>query len=215
MDRFDPEYARDPRSVRIGLSTNGFQHHSENNRPYSCWPVFIMPYNLSPNKYLKQCFVFLALVILGPKEPKKQMNIFLRLLMEEMKELRQGLDAYGSHLKYRFNLRAPYLWSIHDYLAYGKFASCYVHGWLNCLICMDDTDAFRLEHDMKVSFFDCHQIFLPSNHEFRNDTRLFLNGKIIRKGPPKRKFGADIIQMLDDLKEPENGVFKGYSVNHN
>jgi hypothetical protein len=58
-----------------------------------------MPYNLSPNKYLKQGFVFLALVILGPKEPKKQMNIFLHLLMEEMKELWQEVDAYDSHLK--------------------------------------------------------------------------------------------------------------------
>jgi hypothetical protein len=59
-----------------------------------------MPYNLPPNKYLNEGFIFLALVILGPKEPKKQMNIFLRPLMEELKELWQGVDAYDSHLKY-------------------------------------------------------------------------------------------------------------------
>jgi hypothetical protein len=35
-----------------------------------------MPYNLPPNKCLKEGFIFLALVILGSKEPKKQMNIF-------------------------------------------------------------------------------------------------------------------------------------------
>jgi hypothetical protein len=29
-----------------------------------------MPYNLPPNKYLKEWFIFLALVILGPKRPK-------------------------------------------------------------------------------------------------------------------------------------------------
>jgi hypothetical protein len=45
-------------------------------------------------------FIFLALVILGPKEPKKQMNIFLRPLMEELKELWKGVDAYDNHLKY-------------------------------------------------------------------------------------------------------------------
>jgi hypothetical protein len=39
------------------------------------------------NKCLKQGFVFLALVFLSPKEPRKQMNIFLHMLMEEMKEL--------------------------------------------------------------------------------------------------------------------------------
>jgi hypothetical protein len=37
------------------------------------------------------------------------MNIFLRPLMEEMKEPWQWVDAYDSHVKYRFNLRAAYL----------------------------------------------------------------------------------------------------------
>jgi hypothetical protein len=80
---------------------------------------------------------------------------------------------------------------------------------------MEDIHAFRLQHDKKVSFFDCHQRFLPSNHPFRNDTWSFLKGKTIRKGLPKQKFRADIIKMLDNLKESENGVFKDYSENHN
>jgi hypothetical protein len=54
-----------------------------------------MSYNLPPNKCLKEGFIFFALVILGPKEPKKQMNIFLHPLMEELKELWQGVDANG------------------------------------------------------------------------------------------------------------------------
>jgi hypothetical protein len=135
--------------------------------------------------------------------------------MEEIKELWQGVDAYDSHLKYRFNLRAAYLWSIHDYLTYVKFAGWCVHGRLNYPICMDDTDAFRLQHGKKVSFFDCHQKFLPSNHSFRNDTWSILKGKTVRKGSPKQKSGADIIKMLHDLKELENDVFEGYGENHN
>jgi hypothetical protein len=43
----------------------------------------------------------------------------------------------------------------------------------------------------------------------------FWKEKTVRKGSPKWKFGADIIQMLDDLKESEYGVFEGYGVNHN
>jgi hypothetical protein len=68
-----------------------------------------MPYNLPPNKCLKEGFIFLALMILGPKEPKKQMNIFLCPLMEELKELWQVVDTYDSHLKCLFNLCATYL----------------------------------------------------------------------------------------------------------
>jgi hypothetical protein len=42
-----------------------------------------------------------------------------------------------------------------------------------------------------------------------------MKGKTVRKGPPKRKLGADIIQMLDNLKESENNNFEGYGENHN
>jgi hypothetical protein len=90
---------------------------------------------MPPNKCLKEGFIFFALVIPGPKELKKQINILLRSLMEELKELWQGVDAYDSHLKCRLNLCAAYLWSIHDYLAYGKFVGWCVHGRLNFPMC--------------------------------------------------------------------------------
>jgi hypothetical protein len=63
-----------------------------------------MSYNLLLNVCLKEGFIFLALVILGPKHPKRKINMFLPPLMEELKELWQGVDAYDSHLKYQFNL---------------------------------------------------------------------------------------------------------------
>jgi hypothetical protein len=87
LDRFDPEFARDRRSVCLDLSTDGFQSYSFDSTAYSCWPVFVIPYNLPPKKCLREGSIFLTLVIPGPKEPKKQMNIFLRPLMEELKEL--------------------------------------------------------------------------------------------------------------------------------
>jgi hypothetical protein len=64
LDRFDLEFAR-------GLSMDGFQSYSSDSTTYSCWPVFVMPYNLPPNKYLKDGIIFLSLVIPGPKESKK------------------------------------------------------------------------------------------------------------------------------------------------
>jgi hypothetical protein len=121
----------------------------------------VMPYNLPLDKCLKEGFIFLALVIPCPKEPKKQMNIFLQPLFEEFKNLLSRLDAYDSHLKCRFNLRVAYLWSIHDYLGYGKCIGWCVYGRLNCPICMDDSDAYKLEHGKKVTFFHCHRRFLP------------------------------------------------------
>jgi hypothetical protein len=76
---------------------------------------------------------------------------------------------------------------------------------------MDDTDAFRLQHNKKISFFNYHQRFFPSSHSFRNDTRLFLKCKTVRKGSLKRKFKTNIIKMLNDLKCQEQllGVLHG------
>jgi hypothetical protein len=68
---------------------------------------------------------------------------------------------------------------------------------------MDDTDAFRLQHGKKVSFFDCHQRFRALNHPFRNETQSFLKGKTIRKGLPKQNLEVDTMEMLDDLKKSE------------
>jgi hypothetical protein len=36
LDRFDPELARDPRSARLGFSTDGFQSYSFDSTMYSC-----------------------------------------------------------------------------------------------------------------------------------------------------------------------------------
>jgi hypothetical protein len=76
LDHFDPEFTRDPRSVSLDLSTDDFQPYSSDSTAYSCQLVFMMPYNLPPNKCLKEGFIFLTLVMPSPKEPKKQMNIF-------------------------------------------------------------------------------------------------------------------------------------------
>jgi hypothetical protein len=87
LNHFGPKFVRDPRSVHLGLSMDGFQSYNSDSTAYSWWPVFVMPYNVLPNKCLKEGFIFLTFVIPGPEEPKKQMNIFLRPLMEELKEL--------------------------------------------------------------------------------------------------------------------------------
>jgi hypothetical protein len=109
LNHFDLEFAWDLRSARLSLSMDDFQSYSSDSIAYSCWPVFVMPYNVSPNKCLKEGFIFLALVILGPRKRKKQMNIFLHPLMKELKELWQGVDAYNIYIKCQFNLCAVYL----------------------------------------------------------------------------------------------------------
>jgi hypothetical protein len=75
LDSFDPGFASDPRSVRLGMLTDGFTPYSTSSTSYSCWPVFMMPYNLPPTKCMKEGFMFLALIIPGPKHPGTKINV--------------------------------------------------------------------------------------------------------------------------------------------
>jgi hypothetical protein len=77
---------------------------------------------------------------------------------------------------------------------------------------MDDSDAFKLQHGRKVSFFDCHRRFLHLSHKFRGE--LFQKGKSVRKGQPKQKLRVDIMKILSERKESQNGGFEGYGEKH-
>ncbi|XP_070019575.1 uncharacterized protein [Nicotiana sylvestris] len=49
--RFDtifPEFASDPRNVRLGLASDGFNPFETMSTNYSIWPVILVPYNLPP-----------------------------------------------------------------------------------------------------------------------------------------------------------------------
>jgi hypothetical protein len=48
--------------------------------------------------------------------------VMMQPLIEELKQLWVGVEAYDCQKKKKFNLKAAYLWSIHDFLAYGIFS---------------------------------------------------------------------------------------------
>jgi hypothetical protein len=50
LDCFGPDFVRNPRSVCLSLSMDGFQPYNIDSSLYSCWPDFMMPNNLPPNK---------------------------------------------------------------------------------------------------------------------------------------------------------------------
>jgi hypothetical protein len=98
---------------------------------------------------MKYEFMFLCLVIPGLDHPRPKLNVMLRPLIDELKELWNGVEAYDSHKKHKFIVRAAYMWFIHDFMAYGIFSGWSVHGRLTCPICGSDTDCFHLTKTAK------------------------------------------------------------------
>jgi hypothetical protein len=110
LDNFDLDFANDARNVHIGLATDGFTPFTEIAASYSCWPVFAIPYNLPPTLCMRYEHMFLCLIVPSPNNPGPQLNVMMQPLIEELKQLWVG----DCHKKQKFNLRAAYLWSIHD-----------------------------------------------------------------------------------------------------
>lgn len=77
FDKEFPEFAKEPRNVRLGLCTDGFTPFSFSAAPYSCWPVFLVPYNLPPSMCMKKENIFLTLVIPGPQHPGKNWDVYM------------------------------------------------------------------------------------------------------------------------------------------
>jgi hypothetical protein len=43
-----PDFANEPRNVRLGLATDGMNPFGEKSNTWSTWPVLVLNYNLPP-----------------------------------------------------------------------------------------------------------------------------------------------------------------------
>ncbi|KAL0345800.1 UNVERIFIED_CONTAM: hypothetical protein Sradi_4411300 [Sesamum radiatum] len=153
-----PDFALESRNVRLGLCADGFAPHEQYGKSYSCWSVIIKPYNLPPGMCMKYEYMFLSLIIFGPANPKRLINVYLQPLIEELVQLWQvGAQTYDASKKDFFLMRAALMWTINDFPAYGMLSSWSTVGIMDCPICMDNTRAFHLRHGRKASYFDCHR----------------------------------------------------------
>ncbi|KAK5775444.1 hypothetical protein PVK06_043338 [Gossypium arboreum] len=80
-----PSFASDPRSVRIGLASDGFNPYKIMSASYSTWPVVLVPYNFPPWLWMKKSSFILSMIIPGEKGPRNDIDIYLQPLTEELK----------------------------------------------------------------------------------------------------------------------------------
>jgi hypothetical protein len=136
-----PDFAMEARIVRVAIATDGFNPFRFGASQYSCWPMFVIPINLPPAFCMKEENIFLSLVVPGHKNPGKNLNVFMRPLVDELNEAWPGVVTYDSFSKNNFKMRVSYHTSIHDYPALSMFSGWYTHGRLACIECMADVDS--------------------------------------------------------------------------
>ncbi|XP_073109657.1 uncharacterized protein [Elaeis guineensis] len=209
---FDDKYksfSADPRSVRLGLASDGFQPFENMSTPHSIWPVVLIPYNLPPWQCMKDPYFMMTLLILGPQCPENDIDVYLQPLIEELKELWDiGVETYDAHTRQNFNLHAAVLWTINDFSAYGNLSGWMTKGKLACPCCHKDTCSLSIRS--KICYMGHHR-FLPKNHSWRCNKRSF-DGKCEYRDAPKVLTGDDVLDQLRKLKKVTFG--KGQKRKH-
>ena len=127
------EFSPEPHNVRLGLSTDGFNPYGNMSSTHSIWPIILIPYNLPPWMCMKMSSFMLSLLIPGPTSLGNDIDVYLQLLVEELKELwdvrEKTLDVSS---KKSFQMHAALLWTINDFPTHGDISGWSTKGALAC-----------------------------------------------------------------------------------
>ena len=197
FDQANDTFAAETRNVRLGLCTDGFQPFGQSGKQYSCWPVILTPYNLPPWMCMKDPYMFLTIIVPGPKNPKQRIDVFLQPLIKELTTLWKGVKTYDISKERNFTMKAALLWTINDFPAYGMLSGWSTAGKKACPYCMESSKAFSLKNGGKVSWFDCHRQFIPHDHPFRRNRNDFIKNKVELTQSPMTQTGEQVIEQID------------------
>ncbi|XP_020270861.1 uncharacterized protein LOC109846048 [Asparagus officinalis] len=193
-----PSFAADPRNLRLGLSTDGFNSFSILSSKYSCWPVMLVNYNLPPMLCMKKDNIMLTLLIPGPKQPGNDIDIYLQPLVDDLQLLwENGVEAYDAFSKSTFNLKTMLMWTINDFPTYGNLAGCSTKGRKACPICGKNTHHRWLRFSKKFSYMG-HRKFLKPSHPYRRKKSWFDNS-VEHGSKPRALTGHNISAVLNDF----------------
>ncbi|XP_049385806.1 uncharacterized protein LOC125849897 [Solanum stenotomum] len=124
FDEHYPSFSSELRNVRLGLASDGFQPFGNMSSNHSIWPVVLVTYNLPPWDCMKDSYFMMPLLIPGPKSLGNDIDVYLQPMIEELKELWDGVETYDAHTKSNFLMRVALMWTINDFPAYGNLS-----GW--------------------------------------------------------------------------------------
>lgn len=157
-----PNFASDPRNVRLGFALDGMNPLRNQSIAWSTWLMIILNYNLPPWLTFKKLFLMFSLLIPGKKSKKNnKIDVYMAPLLEELYELWKGVVAWDvrkpeGHCM--FTLQPILTWSIHDLLAYGLLYGQVNKGYKGCPACGLNT----CSHSKKLGkiIYGCHRKWL-------------------------------------------------------
>ncbi|XP_074322753.1 uncharacterized protein LOC141659723 [Apium graveolens] len=219
FDRRFPNFSKEIRNVRLGLSSDGFDPFRDSHaREYTVWPVVVVVYNLPPSMCTKAPYMFMPLLIPGPNDPTKDLHVYLRPLIDELKILwRTGAETYDRFSCTNFMMKAALMWTISDFPALGMLSGWSTKGKLACHICMGQVKANQLKHGGKPSFYGTARYFLEPDDPLRRFTKF---GRTEAHSVTYRYPGSLVRSLCEDTQFPPSGKTswrkpRDYGMTHN
>ena len=164
---------------------------------YSIWTVMLVPYNMPPWKCMKENKFIMTLLIPSLKSPGQGINVYLRSIIDELKELwEERVKTYDVSNKEELMMHDAILWTTNDFPTYGTIYGWSTKGYKACVVCNVDTSSFPILG--KISYME-HRRFLRLDHTWRKDKGY--DGKIENRPPPKILLEEDILKQLDTVDE--------------
>jgi len=159
-------FGKEARNLRLGLATDGMNPYGSLSTQHSSWPVLIVIHNLSPWLCIKRKYMMLSMMILGPRQPVNDINVYLSPLIEDLSKLwDKGVLVIDGFQNETFHLRAMLFCTINGFPAYGNLSGYSVKGHCACPICEEDTSYIQLKHGRKI-VYTRHQCFLKPHHPY-------------------------------------------------
>lgn len=129
---------------------------------------------------MKESFCMMSLLILSRSAPGRDIDVYLRPLIDELKELwEDGIQTYDASNEQSFRMHVAVMWTINDFPTYGNMSGWTTKGYLACPICNEDASSQRLWS--KIGYMGA-RLFLPKNHCWRK-SKLF-NGEVENRSKP-------------------------------
>lgn len=147
---------------------------------------------------MKEPYFILSLLIPGPSAPENNIDIYLQPLIADLKDLWEvGVETYDASKKKKIQLRASLLSTISDFPGYANLSRWSTKGKFACPVCYKQTHHPRLRNGGKYCYMG-HRRFLPKEHIFRKNGRLF-DGTVENGEPPEELTGDMVIDELKDF----------------
>ncbi|KAL6557058.1 hypothetical protein OROHE_006934 [Orobanche hederae] len=198
FDDVHQDFGKEPRNLRLALSTDGMNLHHLQSCSHSTWPVILIIYNLAPGLCMKRKYMMMSTLISGPIQPGNDIDVYLAPLTEDLKLLwEEGIEVHDRYRNDHFRLKAMLFGTISDFPAYSNLSGYSVKGYDACPLCAEETDNVRLKHCKKCVYMG-HRRWLESNNRYRKMTVAF-NGEVEERRAPPLRSGIEVFKEVENL----------------